>query len=102
MNFALYCSDWTEMSINYKKLMLLTNRMNNAEKLQLKITLKKVVNLELFASVCIFCQSYFSTDLLVFFFLFYPTKKLDFRKTLNNSYLTSIHIEYIIIFYTSK
>lgn len=53
MNFALYSSDWTAMSINYKKMLLFTMRMNDAEKLKLKISLRKIVNLEMFASVCI-------------------------------------------------
>lgn len=53
MNFALYSSDWTEASINYKKIILLTMRMNSAEKMKLKISLKRIVNLEMFASVCI-------------------------------------------------
>ncbi|XP_029342689.1 uncharacterized protein LOC115033683 [Acyrthosiphon pisum] len=51
MNFALYSSDWTAMSINYKKMLLFTMRMNDAEKLKLKISLRKIVNLEMFASV---------------------------------------------------
>jgi len=53
MNFALYSSDWTAMSISYKKMLLFTMRMNDAEKLKLKISLRKIVNLEMFASVCI-------------------------------------------------
>lgn len=51
MNFALYCSDWTKMNIKYKKMLLFTMRMNNAEKLKLKISLNRIVNLEMFASV---------------------------------------------------
>lgn len=54
MNFALYCSEWTEMSIDYKNLLLLTMKMNDAEKLKLKVSMGKIVNLEMFASVCIF------------------------------------------------
>lgn len=54
MNFALYSSDWTKMSINYKKRILFAMRMNSAEKLKLKVSLKKIVNLEMFASVCNF------------------------------------------------
>lgn len=53
MNFALYSSNWTAMSINYKKMLLFTMRMNDAEKLKLKISLRKIVNLEMFASVSI-------------------------------------------------
>lgn len=51
MNFALYSSNWTAMSVNYKKMLLFTMRMNDAEKLKLKISLRKIVNLEMFASV---------------------------------------------------
>ena len=54
MNFALYSSDWTEMSINYKKMILFFNLINSADKFKLKISLKKIVNLEMFASVRIF------------------------------------------------
>lgn len=60
MNFALYCSDWTDKSINYRKMILFTKRMNNAEKLKLKISLTKIVNLEMFASVCITQFDYFN------------------------------------------
>lgn len=60
MNFALYSSDWTAMSISYKKMLLFTMRMNDAEKLKQKISLRKIVNLEMFASVCI-----------IYFYLYY-------------------------------
>lgn len=53
MNFALYSSDWTKLNIKYKKMILLIMRMNSAEKMKLKVSLKKIVNLEMFASVCI-------------------------------------------------
>jgi len=53
MNFALYSSDWTAMNIKYKNMLLFAMRMNDAEKLKLKISLRKIVNLEMFASVCI-------------------------------------------------
>lgn len=51
MNFALYSSNWTELGMDFKKLICLTMQMNNAEKLVLKISAKKIVNLEMFASV---------------------------------------------------
>ncbi|XP_025205601.1 putative odorant receptor 92a [Melanaphis sacchari] len=51
MNFALYSSNWTAMSIKYKNILLLTMQMNDAEKLKLRISLTKIVNLEMFASV---------------------------------------------------
>lgn len=53
MNFSLYCSNWTNINIRFKKLILLTMRMNNAEKTTLKVSTKRVVNMEMFASVCI-------------------------------------------------
>lgn len=51
MNFALYSSDWTETSIQCKKVLLLAMRMNNAEKLKLQVTKKQIVNFQLFTSV---------------------------------------------------
>jgi len=63
MNFALYSSDWTAMSIKYKNMLLFTMRMNDAEKLKLKISLRKIVNLEMFANVCIILSAPF-----IFFF----------------------------------
>lgn len=53
MNFALYSSNWTQMSIKNRKLILLAMRTNDAEKTKLKISSKKIVNLEMFAYVCI-------------------------------------------------
>lgn len=51
MNFALYSSNWTEMVIEYKKLIFLKMQINTAEKLILKISENKIVNLKMFASV---------------------------------------------------
>jgi len=51
MNFALYSSNWTDMSIKFKKLLLLTMRINNAENLKMKISIKRMVNMEMFADV---------------------------------------------------
>ncbi|XP_029342216.1 uncharacterized protein LOC107882832 [Acyrthosiphon pisum] len=51
MNFALYSSNWTDMSIKFKKLLLLTMRMNDAENLKMKISMKRIVNMEMFADV---------------------------------------------------
>lgn len=53
MNFSLYSTNWTSMSIENKKLLLFFMRMNNAEKTKIKISTSKIVNLEMFASVCI-------------------------------------------------
>lgn len=51
MNFALYSSNWTYMSIKFKKLLLLTMQMNSAENLKMKVSIKKMVNMEMFADV---------------------------------------------------
>ncbi|XP_060877188.1 uncharacterized protein LOC132950023 [Metopolophium dirhodum] len=51
MNFALYSSNWTDMSIKFKKLLLLTMRMNDAENLKMKISMNRMVNMEMFADV---------------------------------------------------
>jgi len=51
MNFALYSSNWTDLSIKFKKLLLLIMRMNNAENLKMKISMKRMVNMEMFADV---------------------------------------------------
>lgn len=51
MNFALYSSDWTQMSIEYRKLLLYTMQMNDAEKTILKISPTRIVNLKMFANV---------------------------------------------------
>lgn len=71
MNIALYSSDWTAMSIKYKNMLLFAMRMNDAEKLKLKISLRKIVNLEMFASVCIY---------------FIYTTHVYFRSITNNEY----------------
>lgn len=71
MNFALYSSNWTDMSIKFKKLLLFTMRMNNAENLKMQISMNKMVNMEMFADVrtilysnCI-DLSYFTVDNLI-------------------------------------
>ncbi|CAI6346948.1 unnamed protein product [Macrosiphum euphorbiae] len=46
--FALYSSNWTEMDMKCKKLILLTMKMNNANYKKLKFTRTKIVNLEMF------------------------------------------------------
>jgi len=49
--FALYSSNWTEMDMKCKKLILLTMKMNNANYKKLKFTITKIVNLEMFFKV---------------------------------------------------
>lgn len=51
MNFALYSSNWTNMNIKFKKLLLFTMRVNNAENLKMKISINRLVNMEMFADV---------------------------------------------------
>lgn len=51
--FALYSSNWTAMNLKTKKLILYHMQMNNANNRKLKYTVTKIVNLELFSSVCI-------------------------------------------------
>ncbi|KAL4098229.1 hypothetical protein QTP88_022873 [Uroleucon formosanum] len=46
--FALYSSNWTEMDMKFKKLILLTMKMNNTNHKMLKFTRTKIVNLEMF------------------------------------------------------
>lgn len=52
MNFALYSCNWTSMDLKFKKLVLLAMRMNESNKLNIRLTAKVLVNLELFAVVC--------------------------------------------------
>ncbi|KAL5239809.1 hypothetical protein ACI65C_007219, partial [Semiaphis heraclei] len=46
--FALYSSNWSEMNMKCKKLILLTMKMNNANHKKFKFTTTRVVNLEMF------------------------------------------------------
>lgn len=59
MNFALYSCDWTGLSIQFKKILLFTMIVNNTENMKLQISPKKIVNLEMFANVCIKQNIYF-------------------------------------------
>lgn len=52
MSFFVYSCDWTQENINIQKLILMTMQINDCERNTLKLTSKKVVNMELFASVC--------------------------------------------------
>jgi len=51
MNFALYSSNWTQMEIQFKKLLLLAMQMHDANKLNIKLTAELIINLELFTKV---------------------------------------------------
>lgn len=52
MNFSLYSCNWTPMELEFKKLLLLTMKMNESNKLNIKLTAKILINMELFATVC--------------------------------------------------
>lgn len=56
VNFAFYSSNWTKMDIERKQLILCAMKVNNANKLSMKFTYFKCVNLELFTNVCIIKQ----------------------------------------------
>lgn len=51
VNYRIYCCDWTAMNLRYKKLMILTMRMNDAIKMTIRATPVKTINLQLFVSV---------------------------------------------------
>lgn len=51
MNFALYSSNWTQMNTTFKKLLLLAMQMHTSNKLNMKLTAKLIINLEMFANV---------------------------------------------------
>lgn len=61
MNDSLYGSNWTGMSLEYKKTILYAMRMNDAEMMKLKVSMTKIINLEMFSSVCTnYCIMYFN------------------------------------------
>jgi len=51
INYGIYCCDWTSMDLRYRKLMLLTMRINKAIQILIRATPTKIVNLQLFVSV---------------------------------------------------
>ncbi|XP_025191437.1 uncharacterized protein LOC112591739 [Melanaphis sacchari] len=51
VNTRIYSCDWTRMDVKFKKLLLLTMQMNNANNLMIKASPKKIVNLQLFANI---------------------------------------------------
>lgn len=73
INFALYDSNWPEMNIEFKKLLLHTMRMNNAYNFKLRATTKQIVNLELFTNVNI-CIKIFK---IIFGFILYISYKIS-------------------------
>ncbi|XP_050431800.1 uncharacterized protein LOC126840229 [Adelges cooleyi] len=51
LNFSLYSCDWTSKDIKFKKLLLMAMQINNANDIKMKVSPKKVVNLEMLGSV---------------------------------------------------
>ncbi|VVC41125.1 Olfactory receptor, insect [Cinara cedri] len=51
--FSLYSSNWIDMNIKSKQLILLTMKINNVNTLKIMFTNTKIVNLEMFTKVCI-------------------------------------------------
>ncbi|CAH1736831.1 unnamed protein product [Aphis gossypii] len=51
VNFNIYCCNWTKMNLKFKKLLLLTMQMNDANRMGIKASPKKIINLQLFASI---------------------------------------------------
>lgn len=51
VNFGLYGSNWTAMDLKFKKTLLTVMEMNAAYTNEMKITLKSIINLGMFAKV---------------------------------------------------
>ncbi|XP_050536776.1 uncharacterized protein LOC126902974 isoform X5 [Daktulosphaira vitifoliae] len=51
INFALYSCNWTEMGIEFQKLILIGMRVNDAEKTKMKITTQKLIDVHLFGEI---------------------------------------------------
>ncbi|XP_022160523.1 uncharacterized protein LOC111026702 [Myzus persicae] len=51
INSGIYSCDWTKMDVSFKKLLLLTMQMNNANNLVIKASPTKIVDLQLFANI---------------------------------------------------
>jgi len=67
MNFAIYSCNWTKKDLKFKKLVLLAMRMNDANQIIIRVTPKKIINLQMFASVliCYFITYYIGCNLCV-------------------------------------
>ncbi|XP_060876717.1 uncharacterized protein LOC132949713 [Metopolophium dirhodum] len=63
VNYSIYCCNWTQMDLKFKKLLLLAMRMNDANNWVIKATPKKIVNLQIFA--CIMSMSYNVVSVMV-------------------------------------
>lgn len=53
IGFALYSSNWTEMDMKSKNLILLAMTMNNTNCLKMKFTHTKIINMEMYTTVSI-------------------------------------------------
>ncbi|CAH1716755.1 unnamed protein product [Aphis gossypii] len=65
VHFGMYSCNWTAMNLRSKKMLLLSMQLNNANKLMIKITPKKIINLQFYNSVIITCYNVLSTMLKV-------------------------------------
>lgn len=55
---ALYNSNWTEMDLKSKKLILYAMKMTNANQVNFKLTHTKLVNLQMFTDVSFIRYNY--------------------------------------------
>ncbi|KAL5243499.1 hypothetical protein ACI65C_010909 [Semiaphis heraclei] len=51
VNLGIYFCNWTKKDLKFKKLLLLTMRINNANQIIMKASTKKIINLQLFGNV---------------------------------------------------
>ncbi|CAH1736833.1 unnamed protein product [Aphis gossypii] len=51
VNYSIYSCNWTKMDLKFKKLLLLTMQMNDANRMVIKASPRKIINLQLFASI---------------------------------------------------
>lgn len=51
VNFAIYSCDWTKMNLKFKKLLLFSMQTNHVNKILLKASPRKTVDLQLFLNV---------------------------------------------------
>ncbi|XP_060840299.1 uncharacterized protein LOC132921341 [Rhopalosiphum padi] len=63
VNFEMYSCNWTTMNLRSKKMLLLSMQLNNANELTIKITPRRIINLQFFNSVMITCYNIISAML---------------------------------------
>ncbi|XP_025207395.1 uncharacterized protein LOC112603161 [Melanaphis sacchari] len=63
VNLGIYSCNWTKMDLTFKKILLLTMRINDANQIKMKASEKKIVNLQLFSYVLM--TSYNITSVMV-------------------------------------